>query len=501
MRLELMKNLASPMPYTDRERWLVAGMVFVVALAHMLSFAYLSSLAAHNPEALPYPIVVGDSQQYAELADNLLINHTFSVPSDPGSPRHWPPGYPALLAGVKWITGSFTPVVVVQSLLSFLAVFLIYAIARRFVPPAFAACAALFYGLDPMIVFSDTAIISDGLFVTLLIIVVYSIFFQSHIRGVLRWSMVGVFLGCAVMTRAVGEFLIILLPAAFLFREWLRLPQEREEKYLIPALIAYALCVAIIVVPWVARNHAMFGVYEIAQGGADDLMYYDTRFFLEWKAMGGAATTVLYPAHHYDAPQSAEVYKEIHQALLDATPPGKDPENYTEKVALNFILQDPVRYAYFDIANTIPFFLSGSFSAYREIAHQERNNTEFAFSALNTAQTAFSDLRHSGFSASVLEILVPFALEVLYWLLVCLFVLCALIFEWRRFEVWLFAGLVAYFAAITSALSYARYRIPAEPFLLLLAIIGLYAIVVRVKRHLSEADFAKIPVIKHTAPQ
>src|SRR3989338_9680217 len=91
----------------------IAILVAVTICVRLISFAYLSSLASANPEASPYPLVAGDSSYYANWADALLTRHAYE--DKDGVPlRVQPPGYPALLAGIKAVTGSVAPGVVLQ---------------------------------------------------------------------------------------------------------------------------------------------------------------------------------------------------------------------------------------------------------------------------------------------------------------------------------------------------------------------------------------------------
>src|SRR3989338_4367724 len=194
---------------------IIAIIIAVMICARVISFGYLSSLAADNPAAYPYPIVSGDSIYYARAADNLLTLHAYQ--QVPGTPlRGAPPGYPALLAATKTATGSMTPLVIVQTVLSVFALVLLYRMARTLLPAAYAAMVALLYALDPMLVLTDTTLIKDWLFSSLLICIVYLAFFASFKSTVLRWGLVGLLLGIAAMISPIGQFFVLVFPILFL---------------------------------------------------------------------------------------------------------------------------------------------------------------------------------------------------------------------------------------------------------------------------------------------
>ena len=81
--------------------------------------------------------------------------------------------------------------------------------------------------------------------------------------------------------------------------------------------------------------------------------------------------------------------------------------------------------------------------------------------------------------------ILPIALEMLFWLAAALAALVAVILRRRDFTIVLFAVLVLYFAALTGPMSNSRYRIPAEPYLLILAAAGIHAFV---RKYQSAAD-------------
>lgn len=491
---------------------IIVIIVAVTICARLLSFAHLSSLASANPQASPYPLIAGDSSYYANWADSLLMRHAYEDPS--GTPlRVQPPGYPALLAGIKAVTGSVVPVVVLQTLLAAYAAVLIYRMARTLVPLSYALAPALVYGIDPMVVLADSAVMSDGLFSSLLIIIVYLAFFSRPIRGetilhpfreieasngagvksVLRWGSAGLLLGIAIMIRPIAQFLIVVFPAMYLFREWLA---AREPKPISAAPVGNSrvksVCVflaacAIILLPWMVRNQIVFGSFEISVLGPHNLLYNDARGFLAWRAL--AETPNPLPAvlvmRHVGDPVFAEVDKKIAAGLSAITPSGGNPDNHEGRLAISYIMRDPFRYAYFHAVNTIPFFLSSSVASYGQIVRQLRDNEGFFAPVTLSILDSLKRIRHPESASSFIDAvqkLAPTALEMFWWLAVALLAIAAVVLRRRDFAIILCFVLVAYFAALTGPMSNSRYRIPAEPYLLILAVVGAHEIARRIKR-------------------
>ncbi len=466
---------------SEQNRLLILTIILIGTYAS--SYAYLAHSAVHNPQSAPYPIVKGDSQSYALMADNILAHGVFSYSPDLSPERQWPPGYALFLAGVKAISGGFVLAVVIQTMLALVASILVYVMAQRFVQPALALVPALLYMLDPSVIIGNTTIITDGIFSSLIVMCVYLMFFfelRSRGREIIRWAFVGVLMGVAVLIRPIGEFLIPILPIMYLFRPGgiFAVNTMKQWKTMILPLCVYIVAVLLVVTPWVIRNDRDFGAIEIAHVGASNLLEYNVRDFLAWRLMnanGEHISAIAAVRIAWADPAYAQVDKMIAAGLAQLTPPGGDQTNQQGRLAEDLILQHPFSYAYFHVINTIPFFADSSVAAYEQMVMQERDNSSY----LVPPSTVLAQIRTSGTirdRLARLGTIMPILLEVAFWFIVCLGALSALII--RRGELFymlLFTGLVAYFALLTGPVSLARYRIPAEPYLFILAITGVSA--------------------------
>jgi len=455
----------------------VYSVLAIVLVAHLLSFFYIAHLASLNPAADPYPIVKGDSHNYAAMADALLAHGVFSLDPNLSPERHWPPGYAIFLAETKAVSGGFTFAVILQTLATLGAVVLIYAMARRFLSPMFASVPALLYGIDPSVILADTTIITDGLFSTLIIGAVYMVFFvEVRGREILRWIIVGGLLAVATSMRSIAEFLIPLIPFIFILRYGFMQEMSKYRRVFVP-FFAYLFVVSLVLVPWVVRNYRNFGVFEIAHVGASNILGYNARGFLAWREMNqeGRHVSAITAVRLISDPAYAVVDKKIAADLTSMTPVGADPDNYESALAEHLIFQHPIQYAYFHLVNTIPFFIGSSIAGYRQMIEQERNNTGY----FAPTSTALSNTLHQLFnsrdffgSLPMLKNTVPILVEVLIWAVICVSTLAALFERKYRASMLIFGILVIYFAILTGPVSIVRYRIPAEPYLLIMAVVG-----------------------------
>lgn len=456
----------------------------IVLFAHAGSFFYFSYSAARNIDAAPYPLVRGDSENYAAIADTMLAHGVYGRAQSGGAvelERHWPPGYSFILAATKALSGGWLFAIMIQIALALGAVLLVYKMAQRLVPTAWAAGVALIFGVQPMYVFSNTSIISDGFFASMLVGTVYLALFYTGatMREPVRWVLVGLLVGALTLIRPIAQFLILAIPL-FLSLRW-ALERHSWRAYVLAA-VPFSLAALLVVAPWVWWTHEKFDVYEVSHVGASNLLWYNAQDFLAWKEMNRERHVPAILASRYrNDPAYAVVHAEIRRALDEATPSGGTVANYEGAVAARIILQDPWRYAYFHFINTAPLFLGSSIAAYNQVAAQVRESDAFyaptALAILDAVRAA-----RDGSWGSFTQVL-PIVFEMLVWALA--FILAAFATWKRRGDtiVLAFVAIITYFALLTGPVAIARYRIPIEPFVLILATTGLHAIVRSIQRH------------------
>ena len=503
----------------SRDCALIMIVIAIALLLRIASFAYLSSLAAANPSAYPYPVIAGDSIHYSNWANTLLTRHIYQEEMQTTPKRGAPPGYSALLAFIKAMTGSMTPIVLLQTFFTCISLALIYKMARTLLPPYFAIVPAFLFAIDPMVVLSDTVIMTDSIFCSLIVCIIYLIFFyvpstrettkdplrtrgamifarirnlaRASMTGMKKWFFIGLLLGIATMIRPIGEFFVIVLPAFYLFRTWMDGRHTQGPRVTLRSAAAlfslFIVGFGLIVVPWMIRNEIDFGSFEISNIGTHNLLDNDVRGFLAWRALAqeGTPMPVILVMRHVNDPIFTVINQKIATDLAQMTPPGGDVLNYEGRLSMRYILSDPIGYAYFHIANTIPFFLSSSIASYGQIVRQLRDNAAFFDPVMLSVVKGLGQLRHPSsvrtFFAALGSV-APIGLEVCGWFVATVFALIALVLRRKESTVLLCAILVLYFAGLTGPMSDSRYRIPAEPYFFMLAVVGVYFVINRIRR-------------------
>lgn len=166
-----------------------------------------------------------------------------------------PPVYPYLLGGVYAASGDSVEVGrVVGALFGALAVALLYLIVLRIWGRRVALIAALMAAVFPSLVLLGRDLLSEQLFLVLELGAVLSVLAFRGSGGAVRWAVsAGTLCGVATLTRNPGG--VLILPV--LLGLWTGFPRFGGRALLAPA-VALA-CIALTMVPWTVRNWADFG--------------------------------------------------------------------------------------------------------------------------------------------------------------------------------------------------------------------------------------------------
>ena len=212
------------------------------------------ALAARLPLMLERHQIVagGDSAQYALLARNFFDQGPESLVR--------PPGYPLFLAIADLLPGRFEDVAIVLQLLLGAGccgalVFVAWPVFGRLA----AVVAGLLLALTAPFVSIESLLLADmlfGLLVTIAAALIAAASLAERRRA--RWLVAaGVAIACATYVKPVGHALVLapLLPLALATRSW---------RPTLKASGAVAAVVALLTVPWMARNDARYGSFTMS---------------------------------------------------------------------------------------------------------------------------------------------------------------------------------------------------------------------------------------------
>lgn len=242
-------SAAAPVPAGRRPqirgRWAPAAILLLALAVRLVAIA-----------ATPHYRPIDDSADFDRYAVSLATHGTFPDSQlAPGPTAFRAPGFPVLLAGVYRLVGTASAGTrweagrVLEALLGVLTVALVYLIARRLWDRRVALLAGALAAIFPPLVLIGTSLMSEGLYIPLGLAAVLAALVCREHPGSWGWpALTGVLVGLAALTRSTD--LALAIPVAFLV--WSARPR-RAWRSLRPPLLVLGLC-AITITPWIVRD-------------------------------------------------------------------------------------------------------------------------------------------------------------------------------------------------------------------------------------------------------
>lgn len=260
----------------------VAGPAAIVLVALALRIVAIAVDTGYKP--------ANDAFEYDFYARSIAAGHGYPesgylLQGGPTAIRG--PGYPFLLGAVYAISGnSVTAGRLLNALLGALVVLLLYLIAKRVwgrrIGIATAALAAVF----PPLVLAARDLVSEPLFIAVALGAVLCVLEFRRSGGMLRWAAAaGILCGLAALTRPTG--FVLMVPV--LVGVWTLRPRLAMESLRAPTLAL--LCTVVVLVPWTIRDALEFGRFVpittsggiAAAGTYNEASYRDSESHGAWR--------------------------------------------------------------------------------------------------------------------------------------------------------------------------------------------------------------------------
>ncbi|RLC78502.1 MAG: hypothetical protein DRJ03_25135 [Chloroflexi bacterium] len=433
----------------------------ILLVAFAIRIAVFDAIA-HYPERFLQP----DSHGYHRLAVNLVEQHRFGTLSETGD---WQPEvnrtplYPAFLALDYVLLGAKSPTgaVLVQILVSTLTVALAYRLGKLWGGRRVGVLVALVLSVEVGSVIYASQLMTETLFNCVL--TASTLLWSLALRR-RRWTyacVAGGLLGLGALVRPV---LFYFGPVAA-FLAWLLGPRRDRRRWQIALALLAAF--ALVIAPWMARNHTLTGRAELSTIQARNLVHYNL-VQLRASLQGVSFSTA-----------SADLSQEMQQEMADIPQNPGSLAGYYQHKAFSEIRAHPVEYLAVHLKGSLLFFVIPTVSTVARALGWVRTTrtgllANLMSRGLGDTWRAFQDFHQqlSRFKSDDWLFFGTTGYELLFLALVNLSALWGAIkcLRARRWDVLLLSvTAIAYFALVTGPVSYdARYRIPVTPFLVLL---------------------------------
>ncbi len=184
-----------------------------------------------------------DMRDYQARALHLLRHGTFYPDA------FWPPIYPVFLAAVYAVAGvNLFAVRLIQAGLGALSVALTFVLARRILSARTSLVAAAVVAVYPALVLLPVLVLSENVFVPLVLLGLW----LGQRRERHAPFLAGIALATATLTRSVGWAAIAGVAVSLM-------ADRQERRQITRSLALLAAGCAVVMLPWAARNAALYG--------------------------------------------------------------------------------------------------------------------------------------------------------------------------------------------------------------------------------------------------
>ncbi|GEM_PF-2305688 len=362
--------------------------IFLITVAlRVLAFGALSEVAESRGVMDRYPVIGGDSGGYVGVAQVLLKDGTFASPGASEPQSYVLPAYPVFLAGVIALTDNLRYAVLLQAIVAGFSSVLLWKIGSM-VSLRVGTGAALLFAMDPIGIFYSTTILTETLFIFLLLssVYVYAKFFDGSVSTIF---LSGVILGITTLARPTA---LVVLPV-FMLGMWIY--SARRARWVTARMLVICFGFSLVVFPWMLRNKLLFDSWSLTAVAG-------TQWFQQ--------SAPLYYAYKHSI-SHAEAYEVFQKRLLEINPHKSDAGTlrntpYMGQVVREFLFEDPFGYAYFHAVKSLPFFFSDGL---RDIARrmgyvaEEQSNIGNLLLARD-ARGIYDAFAHNGLSSALMLI-------------------------------------------------------------------------------------------------
>lgn len=456
--------------FAASDRQVAVRIALSCVILYLLVFGALIFLGTQNGTS--FRLMIGldgpetsDVTEYVHLAESMLSVGRFEISPEIGPEYLRVPGYPAFLALVLMIFGTLTVVPFIQIIFTAATAALIYLIGVRYFPRWIAMTAAGIYMIDPVVIYSTWVVISEPLFMLTLVGSIYAIGTPAK-RTWLPYLLAGILFGISVYMRPIGMYLAPLVAA-------LAFANAISWKEATRGALIFLVVVSAMLLPWMARNYTLSGHFAFSSSSAFNLYFSNMPIFEQ--ARTGVSYEQIQREYNekYFGTQEEDILRSFKYADRQMA------------IAREVILAHPLQYALFHSAKSMQLFVGSSIVNFKYhmrklgVLPGETPHGEGAWGML--LQGRYGDALVQTFTN------IPRLIERLGWLALYLGMLYTTYRALRYRDsksVWivlafLFIHAIAFMTGPSSDTT--RYRVPLEPFLLLLGAYGMYTIAMQFK--------------------
>jgi 4-amino-4-deoxy-L-arabinose transferase-like glycosyltransferase len=206
--------------------------------------------------------VGGDTPDYWALAEQPLSSYSTLDGALYELGLRRPPGYPILLAIVRWVAGGVAGAALLQALFGVATIAATIALARRLLGMREAALAGWWLALEPLHAIESSILLTEIPFSLALVLSVFAVWkgVNGELSGFGWWASAGLLLALATLIRPITLYLPLLVCPLVAIGGGRRLGSRAGSVGAVVLFVSFALPVGL----WMARNASVSGVVTVS---------------------------------------------------------------------------------------------------------------------------------------------------------------------------------------------------------------------------------------------
>jgi len=419
----------------------------ILCLAILLRMVIFYGYEPWDEDVISTKVMSGDAIGYHNYALNLLSG-------DFGNETKVLPGFPIYMALVYSIFGvNPWAVMMFNILLNLLSIYFFYRATLFFASIKIAQLTAIWMALDIQMIGFSLSLLSDVPTIFLLVLVFYYVV-RFLIQDELNFLIVGgLTLGVAVLMRPIGQYLIVIIIAILLIKNF-----YNKIRFLKTAII-FATFYFLVLAPVLFYNFSQFNSLRLGTLGGYNLLNYNAKSILLVQKKMSLTESEKYIAQR------------LSQYGGDTVTNPFDLENLQMKVGFEIIGENMIDYIINHINGCINFYTALSTVNLAKIFHLEKYNDKSFFWGPSNFSRIYLYLQRDGGGVLLLSGVLVFLLLILY--ISAVFGILKLFKDKEYYLFFAVMTIILYYTNITGVVAVARYRLPVHPFLMLLSAYGI----------------------------
>jgi len=383
------------------------------------------------------------------------------------------PGYPLFLAISFTIFKSWWVILFIQHIMSGLSAVLLYLIAKKWFSSKLAVIIALIWAFEPYAIDISSQFLTETLYTFLLLFLVF-VFLRckEHFDKTSFILFTSSTLALLIYIKPVSFLLPVVFAITLIYQQKKSHLKALISKDTLIQISSLFIIIFLLLSPWLYRNYSIFGKWQLSSDNASSL--YITTLLFEADKEG--------LRHKPDVPEESEFPRFIESGNLSKT-------QLQIKSAVDVILTEPILFGKFYFRNLIVGTTSSSWwGSIRNLIKGTSGQVNYHKEVKN-AILELNIKKISNFPSKELVSAIIMISGTIFWAVTLLFSILGAIILFKKSDtntrphIILITGIILYLLLIgnMAAGDMVRYRFSASPFIIMLAISGLFALTKKIR--------------------